>query len=89
VIYDAEVARLVDLYSTKCSTLTGKPEHRKKATLNLLRRMAEEIKKIVREETLQFYEQKHNGTEVLPPLFEPRKPYIPAPPPGAKPPIRG
>ena len=71
--YDAEIARLVDLYSTKCSTLTGKPEHRKKAALNLLREMAEAIKKIVREDTLNFYEQKKTMT-VTAPLFASQPP---------------
>jgi hypothetical protein len=90
VNYDVEIARLVDLYSTKCSTLTGKPEHRKRAAINLLREMAEAIKKVVREGTLEFYNQKNSG--MVPdqgPLFAPRQPYIPAPMPGARPPIRG
>ena len=69
--YDAEIARLVDLYSTKCSTLTGKPEHRKKAALNLLREMSEAIKKLVREDTLEFYNQKASGNLPDPgPLFK-------------------
>jgi len=52
--------------------------------------MAEAIKKLVREGTLEFYNQKSSGT--VPdqgPLFAPRQPYIPAPMPGARPPIRG
>lgn len=69
--YDVEIARLVDVYSTKCSTLTGKPEHRKKTALNLLREMGEAIKKVVREGTLEFYSQKSSGNLPDPgPLFK-------------------
>ena len=56
--YDTEIARLIDLNSEKMARLTGKPEHRKKAARNLLALLASDLKKLVREQTLQFYEGK-------------------------------
>lgn len=87
VNYDAELARLVDFYSTKVSLLTGKPEHRKVSALRLLREMAEGIKKIVREGTLEFYEEKSRSAALSEPLFTQRQLYIPNPAPGTPPPI--
>lgn len=69
--HDAEIARLVDLYSTKCSRLTGKPEHRKVAAQKLLTELAEATKKLTREKTLEFYEQKAQGAAAPGPLFQP------------------
>ncbi len=64
--YDAEVARLVDVYSSKVAKLTGKPEHRKQGAMRLLAEMADGIKRIVREGTIQFYEEKQKAAEPRP-----------------------
>lgn len=68
--YDAEIARLVDACSTKCSRLTGKPEHRKLAAQKLLVELAEAIKKLVREKTLDFYEKREEPAQTPGPLFQ-------------------
>lgn len=69
--YDAEIARLVDVCSTRCSRLTGKPEHRKLGAQKLLVELADAIKKLTREGTLEFYEHGRVAAPVAPlgPLF--------------------
>lgn len=54
--YDAEIAKLVDLYSEKLSRVTGKPEHRKQGARKLLLELSEAVKRLVREQTLLHYE---------------------------------
>lgn len=61
--YDAEIARLVDVTAAKVAKLTGKPEHRKQGAMRLLTEMADGIKKVVREGTIRFYEEKKAETE--------------------------
>ncbi len=67
--YDAEVARLVDVYSSKVAKLTGKPEHRKQGAMRLMTEMADAIKKVVREGTIQFYEEKQKESRPTPPVW--------------------
>jgi hypothetical protein len=70
--YDAEIARLVDVFSDKLSKVSGKPEHRKQAARKLLSEMADTMKKLVREQTLVFYESKPKAdAAALGPLFAP------------------
>jgi hypothetical protein len=71
VNYDAEIARLVDVYSSKVAKLTGKPEHRKQGAMRLLGEMADAMKKLVREGTIQFYEEKQKGAQTEAPRVTP------------------
>lgn len=89
--YDAEIAKLVDLYSEKLSRVTGKPEHRKQAARKLLLELTEATKKLVREKTLLHYESSGPMTPAaLGPLFTgPHDPRIVPPIPGVVPPVRG
>lgn len=89
--YDAEIAKLVDLYSEKLSRVTGKPEHRKQAARRMLLELTEAVKKLVREKTLLHYETKDAvSPAALGPIFQ-ITPTAPAQPqiPGAVPPVRG
>ena len=93
--YDAEIAKLVDLYSEKLSRVTGKPEHRKQAARRMLLELTEATKKLVREKTLLHYESKaQEPPVVMGPLFPvapPAAPQFPVAPqiPGMVPPVRG
>lgn len=88
--YDAEIAKLVDLYSEKLSRVTGKPEHRKQAARRMLLELTEATKKLVREKTLLHYEAKAPATPAaLGPLFQPAQPHVPPQIPGAVPPVMG
>jgi hypothetical protein len=70
VNYDAEIAKLVDLYSEKMSRVTGKPEHRKQGARKLLIEITDAVKRLVREQTLEFYERKPEANPAaLGPLF--------------------
>lgn len=83
--YDAEIARLVDVYSSKVAKLTGKPEHRKQGAMRLLAEMAEAMKKVVREATIEFYEKKTAAAPSPEPLFAGSVQAVPAQPPLSKP----
>ena len=93
--YDAEIAKLVDLYSEKLSRVTGKPEHRKQAARRMLLELTEATKKLVREKTLLHYETKDAmSPEAMGPLFPvapPAAPQFPVAPqiPGMVPPVKG
>jgi hypothetical protein len=85
VNYDAEIARLVDVYSSKVAKLTGKPEHRKQGAMRLLAEMAEAMKKVVREATIEFYEKKTAPAPRAEPLFAGSVQAVPSQPPVSKP----
>lgn len=90
--YDGEIAKLVDEYAKTLGMMAGKPADRIRAAKRKLVELTDAVKKLVREETLEFYEQKKAASPE--PLLTPQAPqtappYVPQPPPDARPPIRG
>ena len=59
--YDAAIEKMVDDAAKRLGLMTGRPADRMRQAKRIVTELMENAKKIVREETLEFYEKKNKG----------------------------